>query len=117
MPRVFFTDDGSADLRKAKAYAKEKWGLAVRDSENSAIKAIVAALERNPLSGTVPVALADIGLHDYRQSLTNYNRVFHYYDQADDRVFIVMVIPKMRDFPTHLAKRILNSPTIRAMRG
>lgn len=117
MARVFFTDDGSADFKKAKAYAKEKWGPAIRDIENTAVKAIVAALEQNPFSGTVPIALADIGMHDYRQSLTSYNMVFHYYDQANDSVYIVMVIPQMRDFPTHLAKRILNAPTIRTTRG
>lgn len=117
MTRVFFTDDGSADFRKAKAYAKLKWGTATRDSENSAVKAIAATLVHNPLSGVVPTALADIGMHDYRQSLTSYNRVFHYYDQASDSVYIVMVIPQMRDYPTHLAKRILNTPTNRAVRS
>ena len=117
MTRVFFTTDGSDDFRKAKSYAQKKWGVAIRDSENGALKAIVAALEQNPRSGTVPADLADIGMHDYRQSLTKHNRVFHYYDQANDRAYIVMVIPQMRDFPTHLAKRILNTPTIRAMRG
>lgn len=116
MTRVFFTEDGSADFRKAKVYARLKWGVATRNSENSAVKAIVAALAQNPQSGTVPTALADIGMHDFRQSLTSYNRVFHYYDHASDSVYIVMVIPQMRDFPTHLAKRILNAPTLRSMR-
>lgn len=117
MTRVFFTEDGLADFRKAKAYARLKWGAATRDSENSAVKAIVTALEHNPQSGTVPAVLADIGMHEFRQSLTSYNRIFHFYDQTSDSVYIVMVIPQMRDFPAHLAKRILNAPTIRAIRG
>lgn len=116
MAQVFFTDDGRADLREAKAHAMRKWGPATRDAENNAIKSIAAALKLNPDGGTVPATLAAIGMHDYRQSLTTYNRVFHYYDQASDSVYIVMIIPQMRDFPAHLAKRMLNPPAVRGMR-
>lgn len=110
MTKVFLTDDGIADLRKAKAYAKAKWGPAIREKENNAVKAIVAALEINPLHGTVPTELSDLGMGEYRQSLTGYNRVFHYYDQPNDSVYILMVIPQTRDFPTHLARRMVSPP-------
>jgi plasmid stabilization system protein ParE len=115
MAQVFFTDDGRADFREAKASAMRKWGPVIRDAENNAIKSIVTALKVKPLRGTVPATLAAIGMHDYRQSLTTYNRVFHYYEQASDSVYIVMIIPQMRDFPAHLAKRMLNPPALRGM--
>jgi plasmid stabilization system protein ParE len=110
MTQVFFTDDGKDDLRKAKAYAKKKWGVVVRDAENNAVKAIVAALVQNPLYGKVHPLLAEIGITEVRESLTTYNRVFHYYDQPNDSVYILMIIPTMRDFVTHFSQRILSPP-------
>jgi plasmid stabilization system protein ParE len=110
MTQVFFTDDGKDDLRKAKAYAKTKWGVPTRDIENNAVKAIVAALKTNPYCGKVHPMLAAIGMNDVRESLTTYNRVFHYYDEPNDSVYILMIIPAMRDFVSHFTQRMLNPP-------
>lgn len=112
MAKIFFTDDAKQDLQDIKNYVKKQWSKAIWDKENIVIKNIVDALKANPSKSTVPVLLSQVGMHNYRQILTKHNRIIYYYDQANDNIFLLLIMPQMRDYTNHLFNRMINPPKV-----
>ena len=66
----------------------------------------LAELDSGFLSGTVVQAFADVGIFDYKTSITSHHRILH--RKIDDTLYVYAIAGHQQDFQTLLMKRLFN---------
>ena len=104
---VHLTDDSARDL-------EEIWKFVERhDSPGSAehvlnqIEKVFGSLPEQPLRGTYPTELLDIGLKEYREVFFKPYRVV--YRVKDEKVFVMLIADGRRDMRSLLERRLLRT--------
>jgi toxin ParE1/3/4 len=104
---IQFTSDAKADIQELKAYVVQVWSKGVWKTEAEKLRQLVTTLETMPWSGSIPAELADIGVSEFRQRLSDHNRLIYCIDERKLVVTILLVCSQRRDLLGMLRRRLL----------
>jgi toxin ParE1/3/4 len=104
---IQFTADAKADLQELKAYVIHAWSKGIWKTEAEKLKKLLTTLESMPYSGTIPTELAEIGITEFRQKLTDKNRLLYCINEAKQIVTVLLVCSQQRDLSGMLQRRLL----------
>jgi toxin ParE1/3/4 len=104
---IQFTAAAKADLQELKAYVVHTWSKGIWKTEAGKLKQLLTTLESMPYSGAIPSELAEIGITEFRQKLTNKNRLLYCIDESTQIVTVLLVCSQQRDLSSMLQRRLL----------
>ena len=102
---VELTSAAERDLNEIYAYIAEFDSLARADRVLTLLLEAVDSLRRFPDRGSYPLELADIGIHDFRQTVSSPYRII--YRVMGRKVVILIIADGRRDMQSLLARRLL----------
>lgn len=103
--RVVFLAEAEADLKDLRRYVVTSFGKPAWQETLQKIKDSVQTIQAFPHGGSVPDALADLAILQYRQVVSGMNRII--YEARDEVLYIHIVCDTRRDMRTLLARRLL----------
>lgn len=104
---IQFTADAKADLQELKEYVIHAWSKEIWQTEAGKLKQLQATLQTMPFSGSVPRELAEIGVTEFRQKLTDKNRLLYCIDKSRQIVTVLLICSQQRDLSRLLQRRLL----------
>lgn len=104
---IQFTTDAKADLQELKEYVVHTWSKEIWQTEAGKLKQLLSTLETMPFSGAIPHELADIGITEFRQKLTDKNRLLYCIDVSQQIVTVLLICSQQRDLSRLLQRRLL----------
>jgi toxin ParE1/3/4 len=102
---VVILKSAKADLRDLKGYLNKQFGRDVWLESYAKIRVVIDNLKTFPFSGTVPEALEQINLMQYRQVLSGKNRIV--YEVRQSVIYVHLIADSRRDMKTLLMRRLL----------
>lgn len=103
---IVILPDARDDLLSLQSYMLERWNEPLWLKAEDEICQKLAELDRGFLSGTVVQAFADIGIFDYKTTVTSHHRILH--RKIDDTLYIYAIAGHQQDFQTLLMRRLFN---------
>lgn len=102
---VTLTRGAEDDLERLYDYLAEQGSPAIAAELLDAVLEKVDALERFPHRGSVPKALAGLGIRTFRQLIHSPYRII--YRIIGQEVFVLLIVDGRRDMQTLLERRLL----------
>jgi plasmid stabilization system protein ParE len=105
--KVVFLRDAEEDLKELRRYIVPKFGKETWLETKRRIKATIQSLAAFPQSGHIPDELAELGMTQYRQTLSGMNRLV--YETRGGLLYVHIVCDTRRDLRDLLARRLLRA--------
>ena len=105
--KVVFLRDAEEDLKELRRYIVSKFSKDTWLETKRQINATVSSLTAFPQSGNIPKELAELGMAQYRQTLSGMNRII--YEVRGDLLYVHIVCDTRRDLRDLLARRLLRA--------
>ena len=105
--KVIILNSARHEFREIKNYVLTQFGTAVWNEVFEEFRATVDKIGLYPEAGKEIEELKELGQDNFRIRLVRQTRIVYEYD--DKEVLIHMFIHTMRDFRTHLLKRLFNA--------
>jgi plasmid stabilization system protein ParE len=102
---VVILKSAEQDLQDLRNYLLEQFGRAAWLESYALIKTAINSLRAFPFSGSVPEALEEINLAQYRQLIAGKNRII--YEVRQPTIYVHIVADCRRDMKTLLMRRLL----------
>jgi toxin ParE1/3/4 len=108
---VVFLESAENDLRELKQYLSREFGLHTWRTSYSGIKKVIENISHFPLSGTIPEELASLGQTQYRQVVSNMNRIIYEVKslRKKEYIYIHIIADVRKDFKSLLTRRLFQS--------
>ncbi len=103
---IVILPDARDDLLSLQSYMLERGNEPLWLKAEDEIFEKLAELDSGFLSGTVVQAFADVGIFDYKTSITSHHRILH--RKIDDTLYVYAIAGHQQDFQTLLMKRLFN---------
>lgn len=103
--RAVFLQGAEEDLRELRRYIVKSFGEAAWQESYRKIKDAVRTIQTFPQGGSIPDELIDLGLRQYRQSISGMNRII--YEIREEVIYIHIVCDTRRDMRTLLSRRLM----------
>ncbi len=103
---IVILHDARDDLLSLQSYMLERWNEPLWLKAEDEIFQKLAELDSGFLPGTVVQAFADVGIFDYKTSITSHHRILH--RKIDDTLYVYAIAVHQQDFQTLLMKRLFN---------
>ena len=103
--KVVFLGEAVVDLTELKHYIIKKFSTRIWQNTYRKIKTAVKDLESFPEKGKIPPELAKLNLSQYRQVISEMNRII--YEIRQKIIYIHIICDTRRDMQTLLSKRLL----------
>ena len=103
---IVILPDARDDLVSLQNYMPDRWTEALWLKAEDEIFQKLAELDGGLLSGTVVQAFADVGIFDYKTSVTSHHRILH--RKIDDTLCVYAIAGHQQDFQTLLMRRLLS---------
>ncbi len=103
---IVILPDAREDLLTLQGYMLDRWTEALWLKAEDEIFQKLAELDSGFLSGSVVQAFADVGIFDYKTSVTSHHRILH--RKIDDTLYIYAIAGHQQDFQTLLMRRLFN---------
>jgi toxin ParE1/3/4 len=100
--------DARDDLVSLQNYMLNRWTEALWLEAEDEIFQKLAELDRGFLSGTVVQAFADVGIFDYKASVTSHHRILN--RKIDNTLSVYSIAGHQQDFQTLLMRPLFNHP-------
>jgi len=104
--KIKFLKFAKADYKEIQSYVVKKFSVLDWNNINDEWKLKIEALVENPSSGSKIRELEGTGFVDFRK--IHHKNVYMIYSWDEKNIYVRMFVPSMRDFRTHLLKRILD---------
>ncbi len=104
---IVILPDARDDLMALQNYMLNRWTEALWLKAEDEIFQKLAELDRGFLSGNVVQAFADVGIFDYKTSVTSHHRILH--RKIDDTLYVYAIATHQQDFQTLLMRRLFNA--------
>ena len=104
--KVVILNVAKLDFREIKAYVVAQFGTAVWNEVFEEFKTTIDNIGLYPEAGKEIDDLKELVQANFKIRLVRQTRIVYEYDEEE--VLIHMFIPTLRDFRTHLLKRLLN---------
>lgn len=104
--QIIFIEEAAIDLKELKSYiirnfSKDNWRMTY-----SKIKSVLDNLKKNPFTGHIVSEIEDVNLIQYRQIISEMNRII--YEIRQYTVYIHIIVDTRRDMASLLNKRLLH---------
>ena len=103
---IVILPDARDDLLSLQSYMLERGNEPLWLKAEDEIFQKLAELDSGFLSGTVVQVFADVGIFDYKTSVTSHHRIL--YRKIDDTLYVYAIAGHQQDFQTLLMKRLFN---------
>jgi plasmid stabilization system protein ParE len=103
---IVILPDARDDLLSLQGYMLERWNKTLWLKAEDEIFQKLAELDSGFLSGTVVQAFAEVGIFDYKTSITSHHRILH--RKIDDTLYVYAIAGHQQDFQTLLMRRMFN---------
>ncbi|WP_345798047.1 type II toxin-antitoxin system RelE/ParE family toxin [Castellaniella sp. MT123] len=103
--KAVLLDEAQTDIRELRQYITQVFDKATWQGTYAGIKTTVRNTAAFPLSGHIPPELAELGLSQYRQTLSGMNRIV--YEVQGDMLYIHIVCDTRKDLRALLTRRLL----------
>lgn len=104
--KVLILNAARPDFREIKTHVLAQFGMAVWNEVFEEFKTTIDNIGLYPEAGKEIEELKELGQDNFRTRLVRQTRIVYEYD--DKEVLIHMFIQTLRDFRTHLLKRLLH---------
>ncbi len=104
---IVILPDARDDLMALQNYMLDRWTEALWLKAEDEIFQKLAELDRCFLSGNVVQAFADVGIFDYKTSVTSHHRILH--RKIDETLYVYAIAGHQQDFQTLLMRRLFNA--------
>lgn len=103
---IVILPDAREDLLSVQSYMLDRWSEPLWLKAEDEIFQKLSELDSGFLSGTVAQAFADVGIFDYKTSVTSHHRILH--RKIDDTLYVYAIAGHQQDFQTLLMRRLLS---------
>lgn len=103
--RAVFLEGAEEDLKELRHYFIKSFGKPTWQETYQKIKDSAQAIQTSPQGGSIPDELVDLGLQQYRQVVSDMNRII--YEAREAVIYIHIVCDTRRDMRTLLSRRLL----------
>ena len=104
---VVFLRSAELDLKELKSYLVKNFGKDAWQASYSKIQETVDTLQTFPLGGKIPEELDKLNLTQYRQVISDMNRII--YEVRQETIYIHIVCDTRKDMKSLLTKRLLRT--------
>ncbi len=102
-----FLASAEEDLKDIRRYVVKRFGKETWQETLEKIKVSIHSIETFPQGGSIPDELTDLGVQQYRQVISDMNRVI--YEIREEVIYIHVVCDVRRDLTALLARRLLRA--------
>ncbi|SEO53449.1 Plasmid stabilization system protein ParE [Duganella sp. CF517] len=103
--RVIILDSAERDLKDLKSCIVKNFSLEVWRDTYAKLKESIRHLQNVPFSGGVPDEIEKFNLHQFRQVVSELNRII--YEVRQDKIYVHMIVDVRRDMTSLLTRRLL----------
>lgn len=103
--KVVILDSAEQDLKEIRDYIIKNFSLHTWQDTYSKIKTSIHTLKNFPHSGKIPDELNKLNLSQYRQVISDINRII--YEVRQEIIFIHIIVDTRRDISSLLTRRLL----------
>ena len=104
---VVFLRPAELDLKELKSYIVKNFGKDAWQASYSTIQETVGAIQTFPLGGKMPEELDKLNLTQFRQVISDMNRII--YEVRQETIYIHIVCDTRKDMKSLLTKRLLRT--------
>lgn len=104
--KIKFLKFSKGDYKEIQSYVVNKFSVLDWNNINNEWQEIVKSVSENPLIGSKIEELDGTGFVNFKKY--HHKNVYMVYSFNEENIYIRMFIPSMRDFRTHLMRRLLS---------
>lgn len=104
---IVILPDARDDLLALQNYMLDRWTASLWLKSEGEIFQKLADLDSGFSSGTVVQAFADVGIFEYKTSVTSHHRILH--RTIENTLYVYAIAGHQQDFQTLLMRRLFNA--------
>ena len=103
--KIVILESAEHDLKELRNYIVKNFSLKTWQNTYDKIKEVIRNLKTFPYTGSIPEEIEKLNLSQYRQVISEMNRII--YEVRQDTLYIHIIVDGRRDLTSLLTRRLL----------